>query len=197
MRDLKKITENEMILAFVRGEADAHRWAAHYRAAGLVAEDFSRKADLDDDGQNERRRSALAHVRGYGRNEWLFRGLPSNVTWYRGNVTVGELANFQHLNYPAFIQLTEGSRLVGDGCRNAQLLRVEEGLGERILDLAKAVSGGARFAPLIVVSPEVVASPVILEGNTRASAYVRELDPDAEIEVILGVSPAMDAMAFF
>lgn len=74
---------------------------------------------------------------------------------------------------------------------------MQEGLSERVLDLAQAVSNGERHPPLIAVAPGIDATPVILEGNTRASAYVRELPPEEEIEVILGIAPGVTAMAFF
>jgi len=197
MRKFEEITDNEMILAFIQAEADAPRWAARYLESGLQPEDSSPDADPKDAGQNQRRRSALAHARGYGRDQALFTGLPSNMTWYRVVATVGELAASQHLRYRTFIQLTSGSRLVRDGGKNAETIQVQEGLSERILDLAQAVSKGERHPPLIAVAPDVAAAPVILEGNTRASAYVRELRSEEEIEVILGVSPAVSAMAFF
>jgi hypothetical protein len=187
-----------MILAFIQGEADAPSSAHRYKGSGLHPEDASPNADAKDAEQNQRRRDALAHGRGYGRNRRLFRGLPSNMTWYRGVVAVEELATFQHLNYPTFIQLTNGSRLVRDGGRNAETIHVhEDELSERILDLAQAVSRGERYPPLIAVASDIGAVPVILEGNKRASAYARVLPPEEEIELILGVSPAVNAMAFF
>lgn len=197
MRKLQQITDNEMILAFIQGEADAPRWAARYQGSGLQPEDSKRDADPNDAEQNQRRRIALGRARGYGRDELLFTGLPSDMTWYRAVVTLDQLAAFRHLNYPAFIQLTGGSRLVRDGARNAEAIPGQEELSERILDLAQAVGAGARHPPLIAVATDIGAAPVILEGNTRASAYVRALPPEEEIEIILGISPGVSAMTFF
>jgi hypothetical protein len=197
MRELEQITDNEMIYAFIQAEAHASRWAKRYRESGLQPEDSGPNADPNNAEQNQRRRNALARGRGYGRDDLLFRGLPNNMTWYRVVVTVDELAAFMHLNYSTFIRLTGGSRLVRDGARNAETIKVDEDLDERILDLAQAVSKGERHPPLIAVAPDIDATPVILEGNTRASAYVRELPPEAEIEIILGVAPGVTAMTFF
>ena len=59
------------------------------------------------------------------------------------------------------------------------------------------MSEGERHPSLIAVAPDLETTPVILEGNKRASAYVLEAPPDEEIEVILGVSPNVSAMHFF
>lgn len=201
MRRLKQITDDEMILAFIQAEAkaaDAPWWADRYRDSGLRPKDSSLDADLQDSEQNQRRRNALAGARGYGLDDRLFTGLPGDMLWHRGVVTIDELAGFQHLDYFTFNQLTGGSRLVGDGAKNAENIQVkDEGLSERVAALAKAVSEGARFPPLISVAPDVGATPVILEGNKRASAYVRVLPSKEAIEIILGVSPGVNAMHFF
>jgi hypothetical protein len=195
MRTLHEITENEMILAFIQAEAEA--WPARYQGSGLQAEDYGAGANPRDEAQNQRRRSALAQARGYGQDQLLFRGLPNDVTWYRARITVAELGSFRHLNYPTFVELTGGSRLVRDGSKNVGSVQVGEELDERILDLSKAVSKGERHPSLIAVASDPGATPVILEGNKRASAYVRDAPSDEEIEIILGVSPKVSAMHFF
>jgi hypothetical protein len=196
MRDVQEITEDEMILAFIRSEADAPRWAERYRGSGLQADDAGPNANPDDAAQNQRRRTALAVARGFGHDAALFKGVPSDVSWLRGVVTVDELGGFRHLKYPTFLQLTGGSRLVRDGADSTVTVRAE-GLSEAISDLAQAVSQGQRHPPLIGVAEDFEAVPVILEGNKRASAYVRALSPDEQIEVIVGVSPAVGTMIFF
>ncbi len=196
MRDVQEITEDEMVLAFIRSEANAPRWAERYRDSGLQAEDAGPGANLDDAAQNQRRRTALAGARGFGHDAALFRGLPSDVSWFRGVVTVDELGGFRHLKYPTFVQLTAGSRLVRDGAEGPSTVQAE-GLSEAITDLAQAVSEGQRHPPLIAVAEDLEAVPVILEGNKRASAYVRALSSHEQIEVIVGVSPGVSAMFFF
>src|SRR5437867_2167462 len=127
MREPQEITEDEMILAFI--QAEASWWTDRYRASGLQPDDFGPNADTNDAEQNQRRRTALAGARGYGVNQFLFRGLPSDMTWFRGVATVGELADYRHLNYPTFVQLAGASRRVGDGARNAESVHAE-GLSE-------------------------------------------------------------------
>jgi hypothetical protein len=195
MRAIQEITEEEMILAFIQAEAEA--WPVRYQGSGLRPEDFGPGADARDEGQNQRRRSALARARGYGQNQLLFTGLPIDVTWYRAVVTVEELGSFWHLKYPTFIGLTNGSRLVRDGSRNVGSVQVGEKLDKRILELSKAVSEGERHPPLIAMASDLETTPVILEGNKRASAYVRDAPPSEEVEVIVGVSPNVSAMHFF
>jgi hypothetical protein len=162
MHTLEEVTEDEMILAFIQAEVDA--WPARYRASGLEPEDSGQNADPRNAEQNQRRRRALAQARGYGQDQLLFRGLPDDLSWYRGVVTVDELGSFRYLNYPTFIQLTGGSRLVRDGGRGANTVEQEQ-LTQRILALGKAVEKGERYPPLIAIALDIDAPPVILEGK--------------------------------
>jgi len=196
MRDVEEITDDEMILAFIQAETNAPRWASRYRESGLRPDDSGPSADPHDAEQNQRRRAALAQARGYGQEMFLFRGLPSDTRWFRGVVTVDALGGFRHLNYPTFIQLTDGSRLVRDGASSGVTIDAEQ-LSGHISDLVQAVSEGERHPPLIAVAADLEDAPVILEGNKRASAYVRALPSDEQIAVVVGVSPAVSAMVFF
>jgi hypothetical protein len=197
MRMLEDITEDEMILAFIQGEADSPLRGASYAASGLQPQDWGSSADPMNPEENQRRRRALADVRGYGRNQRLWKGLPNDVDWYRGVVTVAALGEFKHLNYFTFNKLTNDSRLVRDGAKNVGTVELCENLTERIVGVSQAVRNGQRYPSLIALASEVAATPVILEGNTRACAYLRELSPEEEIEVILGISSSVDAMTFF
>jgi hypothetical protein len=51
------------------------------------------------------------------------------------------------------------------------------------------VRNGASFPELILVSEPDSDELVLLEGHKRATAYVRALDPEVELEVIVGSSP--------
>jgi hypothetical protein len=157
MSAIQEITEEEMILAFIQAEAEA--WPDRYQRSGLRPEDFGPDADTRDEGQNQRRRSALARARGYGQNQRLFTGLPDDMIWHRARVTVEELGSFRHLNYPTFIGRTNGSRLVRDGSKNVGSVQVGEELNKRILDLSKAVSEGERHPSLIAVAPDLETTP--------------------------------------
>ncbi len=197
MDDLGQISSDEMVLAFLDAEIDSPRWRDRYPDVGLQPGDTGTSADLTDDAQNERRRATLAAGRGYGTNSLLFRGLPADVVWHRVRVTTAELGDFLHLNYKTFLQLTGGTRLVRDGAANAVSVSTEETLAERVLELSDLVSGGMSFPPLIVVAKDLETTPVVLEGNTRASAYLRALPEDALVEVIFGHSPSIDSMHFY
>jgi hypothetical protein len=197
MRHIEEIEADEMVLAFLRAEAPAPRWVARYSGSGLEPEDIGPTADLADADQNHRRETALGQARGYRKDRLLFAGLPGNMRWYRGAVSVGELAALQHLNYRTFVELTRGSRRIGDGAANIKSVHVGEGLNESVLDLEKAINDRETYPPLIAVASSLDATPVVLEGNKRGSAYVRALPADGEVDLILGVAPEVSKMAFF
>ena len=58
-------------------------------------------------------------------------------------------------------------------------------------------NGSAAFLTVIAAAIGESETPILVEGHTRATAYVRALDPDDEIEVIVGYSPNLDNWHFF
>jgi hypothetical protein len=59
------------------------------------------------------------------------------------------------------------------------------------LGMAQAIVNGARFPPLILVTPGPTGGLVVLEGHARLTSYM--LCPDRlppELEVLVGSSPS-------
>jgi len=67
-----------MVLAFLQAEVDSPRFRHSARKAvgdmNLVS-----SPRLDEPRENARRRTALQRYRGFGNNDWLFRGFPAEV----------------------------------------------------------------------------------------------------------------------
>ena len=91
MERVRDLTEDEMILVFLRGEWDSKRWGQTVRAVLNGNIDLLREPDLTDADQNGERRKALAAYRGYGEDRWLFEGFPKEVEWAAVRVDLGEL----------------------------------------------------------------------------------------------------------
>ena len=116
---IRSSSEDEMTLAFLRAEAHSQRFKKDVRK--LLEGDLSlvsRDARLDSPYQNEARKKALALFRGYGVNSWLFLGFPADAEWKRVMFTREELAAMKYANAPAWVVLSQGSRVVGDGAAN-------------------------------------------------------------------------------
>lgn len=196
MRCLAPCSENEMVLAFVRAEFDSPRFGPMIRFVLAGDARLVNEPDLADLAENVIRRQALVAVRGYGRDDMLFRGFPSEVEWSRLAFTVSEVGELLYANYPTWVKLSGGSRRVRDGAANIGLVDVDEDINEHVPAVERALTGGSECPELILVAESQESDHVILEGHTRATAYVRALPPDAEVEVIAGYAPEMSAWQF-
>jgi hypothetical protein len=187
MIDLRAATADEMILAFLQGEVDSPSWKQHYvNALEYLRTDRLSLIDhgeLSNPQQNAARRFVLGSVRGYGRNEMLFRDFPDDTNWRLTKLTPAEVAQFKYINERGWIG-PAGSRLVADRANN--------------LDQAHSHAIRTEFnnkadrkcSPLIVAQCTGDPDIVIIEGHHRATAYAMMGAPD-EIEAFIGTSAHM------
>jgi hypothetical protein len=183
-----------MIAAFVNGEIDSEDFGPGYRA-GLHMLDLSRR-DFDHLAparQKDVYRCILRRARGYP-DEMLFHGVPRDVIWHRGVLTMSEVGGLRYIdesrtNSRTWTELSQGTRLVRDGATNAAIEPLTD-VKKKIRDLvAKLVSSRSTIGDLIVVGTERDSPLVLLEGHTRATAYLlaRRSLPD-EVSVVVGTS---------
>jgi hypothetical protein len=185
-----------MIFAFVRAEAYSARFGPIFRQV-MGGKQAIYNRDLNDASANGARRRALAVVRGYGQNAYLFRGWPDDVRWTLVAVSVGELGGFLYANDPTWTTLTQESRIVRDGAANLETVSTHEGAKPNVLAVERGVLSGQTFEPLIAAATDQSAQHILVEGHARAPAYVRVLEPDQEIEVIVGYSAALAGWHYF
>jgi hypothetical protein len=196
--DIGPATENEMILAFLRAEIDSSRFGTAY-AQILSNSRIDRqwlidRADLNSDGENRARKELLGLVRGFGNDSFLFRGFPPGVQWRRVGLEPTDWNKVKYANYPTWVSLSGGTRVVADGAKNIDSVLVEDA-NENIKAVAAGVRSGKRYAELIGV--DGVSGDIILaEGHTRATAYALAQLPKC-VECIVGSSPNMATWAFY
>jgi hypothetical protein len=188
MRELGPASNDEMVLSFLRAEIESPQWGHRYtevlnqmRADRLSLID---NADLNDANANRIRAKVLGPVRGYGRNAALFRGFPTDTTWRRVQLDPSDFQRLNYLNYPPFPKLTDGTCSVEVGARN---YRHDGELAQRVDDVVQAIERGVSIQELILV--EDADWLVVLEGNTRATAYVKA--STSSFSALVGSSPTM------
>jgi hypothetical protein len=195
VRGIGPTSEDEMVAVFLRGELSSFRFAAAIREA-LEAERADERViavpRLDDRGENAVRRRVLGATRGYGRNQWLFGGFPTDVRWERVALNADDLSGVRYIDYDYWVELSGGSRLAVDGAQNVRAGAAPFGVpSEGFFELADALAAGACMPELILVTAGEAQPLVVLEGHVRLTAYL--LRPDAvpgEVEVLLGTSAA-------
>jgi hypothetical protein len=85
MNGVRAAAADEIVLAFLQGEVDSAAWIGRYTSAlaivGVDKAELIDRGDITDAQQNADRRSVLAAVRGYGEDQYLFKGFPADTDW--------------------------------------------------------------------------------------------------------------------
>jgi hypothetical protein len=198
MRRLRPSSEAEMIAVFLLTELRAERFRDKLQAlldqAGLP-ERLVTAPKLDDLAENQAREQLLTQHREYRTRSGLFDGFPEDVCWEWMAITPAELATVRYVDYDYWVELSGGTRLAIDAAPRIRAGVAPYGVSsDWALGMAQAVSDGARFPPLILVTTGRTGGLVVLEGHARLTAYM--LCPDRlppELEVLVGSSPSAAA----
>jgi hypothetical protein len=196
MRLLRPGSEAEMVALFLRTELASDRFGDQLRAllerAGLPQRVLI-APNLGDAAENQARLGLLTWHRGYGTRTEIFGDFPDDVRWQWMAITPAELAEVRFIDYDYWIELSGGTRLAADAAPRIRAGVAPFGVpSDRLLDMAQAVAGGARFPPLILVTTGPGGALVVLEGHARLTAFMLARDRlPWELEVLTGFSPAM------
>jgi hypothetical protein len=193
VRELGPTTQQAMVDAFVRAELNSPRFGP------MFLESLRRRggnlATLWEPEQVNLRCQMLGDVRGYQRDGALFRGFPSDTTWRTvENQTAFDWSALRYAQYPTWQTLSGGTRFVTDGAANIRTVRVvehEKSINEGVLSLVEVLRAGASLPEIIAVEDaDATGSLILLEGHTRATAYVcaGETTP---VRVMVGTSSRM------
>ena len=197
MRRTRPGSEAEMVALFLRAELASGRWQdglwALLEHAGLP-DRLVTNHDLGDDAENEARLRLLTGHRGYSTRTEIFEDFPDNVCWQWMAITPAELAEVRYIDYDYWIELSGGSRLAADAAARIRAGVAPFGVpNDRVLAMAQAFAGGARFPPLNLVTTGADGDGmVVLEGHARLTALMLARDRlPQELQVLVGSSPAM------
>lgn len=190
MKILRKSSEDEMILEFLKAESASERFSERLKDAmeklgfedGLITE-----ADLECELQNVQRKKLLGVFRGYGEDRELFERFPTRLAeWSLCSFSVVDLENIRYIDYSYWNELSAGTR---KPLAAAEIIRK----GIRIFDVgndgflraAEYIKDGGTFPKLFFVTADYETF-VIVEGHLRMTAYAFAPEYFDEIEVIVG-----------
>jgi len=189
-----------MVLAFLRAERSSERFT---NLVGAFDPALLDSPDLTSAAENEERAGILQRYRGYRVGAYLFQGFPTDVKWRRWAVAINDLRRFRYARHATWLQLSRGSRLVGDGANNVDAITVvEEGvsISSQVKAVAAAIDRDESVEETICVSTTANPVPeeiVVLEGHVRSTAYLYARRSPSEITTIIGSSPRMTQWFFF
>ena len=191
MEPLRDLSEDEVILAFLRAELNTPRQFERREALGTPAT-LMTHANLDDPEENDARRSLLAAYRGFP-DALLFEGFPHNVHWQLVRMSADELLGIRFLKFGGWITMSGGTRrvqVVAERIRSGIVSSTDDedftprpGLSEALEGIIAATDG--RMLTLI-------------EGHHRVTglALAPERCPE-HLEIIVGTSARMNDWVFF
>jgi hypothetical protein len=199
MIDLGPANEDDLVLAFLQAEIDSARFGSCYAMilanSGLDRNSVIDHPDRKSQRDNSIRGELLKHVRGYGSGQFLFTGFPPDVTWRHVIMEERDFPKLRYAKCQPWIELSGGTRLVTEGAKNIAPGGPAEEAAVNIRAVVADLKRGKRFPELIAVEGQN-GDIVLMEGHTRATAYVLSL-PAEPIGCIVGSSPTMTSWAFY
>jgi hypothetical protein len=210
MRLLRPASEDEVVAAFLRAEADdTGRYRdpirGHLSSDGEPLDTVARP-DLRDPRQNAYRRRLLGEMRGFGRGDGMFIGFPSLVDWYRAALPRDELLEVRYIDDRSsddyWVRLSGGSRRPLDAAA-----RIRAGIGPRwaieVWDPAGCEAVVSRLCQgslpeLLVATDPGIGRVVAVEGNGRLTSFAlfSERLPQA-IEVFCAIAEGIDSWGLY
>jgi hypothetical protein len=123
--------------------------------------------------------------------------VPADTSWQQWALTPAELGDVRYAKHPTWDVVSGGKRLVRTGAANALTnIVLDEGgfdVCAGIRDTARAIDIGRPMPELIAVARDPDAGGLVLvEGHTRATAYLLASKPPVEVIVLVGWSRSMD-----
>jgi hypothetical protein len=197
MRIIKPITEPEVVAEFLRAEYFSPRFSDPIRSY-LYSEGLSDQIilepNLEIESQNNHRAKILNAARGYldRKPGNVFHRFPDEVQWSWAQVSAEELSELYMPNHPAWMQITDNTRLLSVG---AEYLMSSDPMGNParfVRDFMSTFDSSAAYPPIIVVGRQIGSRLVVLEGSVRAISYWLLKDKINQVDLVIGLSPRMD-----
>jgi hypothetical protein len=175
MKLLQRISEADMVAAFLKGELQSPRFSSQLKKAMQLlgaTEGQIACPDTTNTDDNELRAKILGEYRGYGHDRWLFGGVPHNLNWYQAELMRDEIGALRYVDYGYWNELSGHTHLVKDGVANIQEGKIVFDVpNDGFLTVASAICQGKHDFEPIILWGKTIDSLEILEGHLRATAF--------------------------
>jgi hypothetical protein len=194
MRTIRPATEDEMVATFLQAEIGSPLWG------GAVRQELTRfqlteatitHPDLSDPAQNCGRSAILGVYRGWRQDKILFTSWPDGVEWSFVALDKADLANVRYMNHTdwrTFSGNTLRPTVAADAVSRGDKANFHGIRLEAIKAIAGAMSNGVSFPPVIAVGTRESSTIVMVEGQTRITAYAL-VGGEGELSALLGLGP--------
>lgn len=189
MEILRKSSEDEMILEFLKAESTSVRFCEQLTESmerlGLT-QTLITEANLEDREENEKRKKLLGNFRGYGENRELFERFPKVSEWNLCKFSGKDLENIRYIDYCYWNELSAGTGRPLDATDTIRKdIRIYDVSNEGFLRAAEYIKSGGTFPRLFFLTADYEEF-VIVEGHQRMTAYALVPECFKDVEVIVG-----------
>ena len=189
MRIIRKSSEDEMILEFLKAESASVRFSDELKKVFQefgCDESIVLSADLQDAVENRTRKRILGVFRGYGENRELFENFPDEFEWSLCSFSGADFERIRYINYSYWNELSAGTHMPSDAAKTIRNgIRIYDVANDGFLQAAEHIKSGGRFPRLFFLTADYE-SFVIVEGHLRMTAYALVPECFKEVEVIVG-----------
>lgn len=197
---IEKVSENEVVAEFLLAEINSPRFSE-----GLVnALDGKSKSvltnpDLNNECDNKFRKKLLGVGRGFGLDKALFEGFPKDVEWHKAIIEKEELIKIKYINYGFWNKLTSKTRSSKKAIQNIKSGIKFSGIDfVNFNEVGEKVRDNGSFPRIIVVSRFEKTPLIVLEGHTRLTAYLLNIEHVPQcLEIFVGFSRKLNRWKYF
>ena len=189
MRILRKSSEDEMILEFLKAEYNSVRFSDRLKKVFQefgCDESIVLSADLQDAVENRTRKKILGAFRGYGEDRELFENFPDEFEWSLCRFSGADFERIRYINYSYWNELSAGTHMPSDAAKTIRNgIRIYDVANDGFLQAAEHIKSGGRFPRLFFLTADYE-NFVIVEGHLRMTAYALVPEYFNEVEAIVG-----------
>lgn len=191
MKVLRKSSEEEMLIEFLRAEYSSERFSEQIRDA-ITKLQYDEKIiispDIHSTAENLQRKRLMGEFRGYGLNRELFENFPAVTGWNLCSFTGEDLGKIQYINYSYWNELSDNTRSPLTAAKN--ILNGKTVFGESndaFIRASRYLKRGGKFPKMYFLTCDYKRF-VIVEGHLRMTAYALAPECFIDAEAIVGKS---------
>lgn len=174
---IRKSTEDEMILNFLKGELNSIRFSKKLQGilnSQNIKDGIIINGNTNSIEQNELRKKIMKSFRGYP-NEGLFENFPKNIEWFFVKFDKADLDKIYYINYDYWNELSNNTSKPIEAAKSIRKgIEIYDVPNKPFIDGEKALET-KKFPPIILLTCNKE-KYLIIEGHSRMTIY--GLNPD-------------------
>jgi len=189
MKILRKSSEEEMLLEFLKAEYGSERFSEEIKAAMTTLgldEKIILSPDIDSASENRQRKQLMGEFRGYGLNRELFENFPAVTSYDLCSFSGEDMEKIHYINYSYWNELSDNTRSPLTAAKNVLNGKLVFGEStEGFLRASEYLKRGGKFPVMFFITCDYERF-VIVEGHLRMTAYALAPESFVDAGAIVG-----------